>query len=72
MNFSCSFLAAFSASPRQCFRDLIVILLEGELSQAPGWVMKIGLEWLYRLLQEPGRLWQRYLINNPSFLLFLP
>ncbi|GEA27786.1 hypothetical protein MiAbW_02353 [Microcystis aeruginosa NIES-4325] len=34
--------------------------------------MKIGLEWLYRLLQEPGRLWQRYLINNPSFLLFCP
>jgi N-acetylglucosaminyldiphosphoundecaprenol N-acetyl-beta-D-mannosaminyltransferase len=44
----------------------------GEVSQAPGWVMKIGLEWLYRLFQEPGRLWQRYLINNPSFLLFLP
>jgi len=41
----------------------------GEVSQAPGWVMKIGLEWLYRLFQEPGRLWQRYLINNPSFLL---
>ncbi|MGV2389824.1 MAG UNVERIFIED_CONTAM: WecB/TagA/CpsF family glycosyltransferase [Microcystis novacekii LVE1205-3] len=41
-------------------------------SQAPGWVMKIGLEWLYRLFQEPGRLWQRYLINNPSFLLLLP
>jgi N-acetylglucosaminyldiphosphoundecaprenol N-acetyl-beta-D-mannosaminyltransferase len=39
------------------------------VSQAPGWVMKIGLEWLYRLFQEPGRLWQRYLINNPSFLL---
>jgi len=31
--------------------------------------MKIGLEWLYRLFQEPGRLWQRYLINNPIFLL---
>ncbi|MDJ0523943.1 MAG: WecB/TagA/CpsF family glycosyltransferase, partial [Microcystis sp. M53600_WE12] len=41
----------------------------GEVSQAPGWVMKIGLEWLYRLFQEPGRLWQRYLINNPIFLL---
>jgi N-acetylglucosaminyldiphosphoundecaprenol N-acetyl-beta-D-mannosaminyltransferase len=39
------------------------------VAQAPRWVMKIGLEWLYRLLKEPRRLWQRYLINNPSFLL---
>lgn len=41
----------------------------GEVAQAPRWLMKIGLEWLYRLLKEPRRLWQRYLINNPSFLL---
>jgi N-acetylglucosaminyldiphosphoundecaprenol N-acetyl-beta-D-mannosaminyltransferase len=32
-------------------------------------VMKIGWEWLYDLFQEPSRLWQPYLINNPSFLL---
>ncbi len=39
----------------------------GEVSQAPRWMMAWGLEWLYRFSQEPGRLWQRYLINNPAF-----
>lgn len=41
----------------------------GQVSQAPRWMMKIGLEWLYRFSQEPGRLWQRYLINNPVFVI---
>jgi N-acetylglucosaminyldiphosphoundecaprenol N-acetyl-beta-D-mannosaminyltransferase len=41
----------------------------GEVSQAPRWMMAWGLEWLYRFTQEPGRLWQRYLINNPAFVL---
>ena len=41
----------------------------GEVSQAPRWMMKIGIEWLYRLVTEPKRLWRRYLINNPVFLL---
>lgn len=39
----------------------------GEVQQAPRWMMKFGLEWLYRFIQEPKRLWQRYLINNPAF-----
>lgn len=43
----------------------------GEVSQAPRWMMKMGLEWLYRLCAEPTRLWQRYLINNPVFLILL-
>lgn len=41
--------------------------LSGEVPQAPRWMMNWGLEWLYRLSQEPSRLWQRYLINNPAF-----
>lgn len=41
----------------------------GEVSQAPHWMMRLGLEWLYRFGQEPGRLWKRYLINNPMFVL---
>jgi N-acetylglucosaminyldiphosphoundecaprenol N-acetyl-beta-D-mannosaminyltransferase len=41
----------------------------GEVSQSPRWMMKWGLEWLYRLAKEPRRLWKRYLLNNPSFLL---
>jgi N-acetylglucosaminyldiphosphoundecaprenol N-acetyl-beta-D-mannosaminyltransferase len=44
----------------------------GEVSQAPRWMMGLSLEWLYRLCMEPRRLWKRYLVNNPAFvLLFL-
>lgn len=38
-----------------------------EVKQAPRWMMSMGLEWLYRFSQEPKRLWQRYLVNNPAF-----
>jgi len=40
----------------------------GAIKQAPGWMQKIGLEWLFRLIKEPKRLWKRYLINNPRFI----
>ena len=40
----------------------------GLLSQAPPWMQKRGLEWLYRLTREPGRLWKRYLTTNPAFM----
>ena len=39
--------------------------------QAPRWMQRMGLEWLFRLLSEPGRLWRRYLINNPLFILHI-
>ena len=39
----------------------------GIISQAPGWMQNVGLEWLYRFSQEPRRLWKRYLIHNPRF-----
>jgi N-acetylglucosaminyldiphosphoundecaprenol N-acetyl-beta-D-mannosaminyltransferase len=39
----------------------------GLLSQAPHWMQQRGLEWAYRLRQEPRRLWRRYLRNNPAF-----
>jgi N-acetylglucosaminyldiphosphoundecaprenol N-acetyl-beta-D-mannosaminyltransferase len=35
--------------------------------QAPGWMQRNGLEWLFRLATEPRRLWRRYLVNNPAF-----
>jgi N-acetylglucosaminyldiphosphoundecaprenol N-acetyl-beta-D-mannosaminyltransferase len=35
--------------------------------QAPRWIQRSGLEWLFRLLTEPRRLWRRYLRNNPEF-----
>ena len=39
----------------------------GLLAQAPAWMQRSGLEWLYRLGREPRRLWRRYLRNNPHF-----
>jgi N-acetylglucosaminyldiphosphoundecaprenol N-acetyl-beta-D-mannosaminyltransferase len=39
----------------------------GRVPQAPRWMMHAGLEWFFRLLQEPRRLWRRYLILNPLF-----
>ena len=40
----------------------------GTQAQAPGWMQRAGLEWLFRLAHEPRRLWRRYLIDNPWFL----
>jgi N-acetylglucosaminyldiphosphoundecaprenol N-acetyl-beta-D-mannosaminyltransferase len=46
--------------------------LAGVKPQAPRWMMRAGLEWLFRLATEPRRLWRRYLIQNPRFVvLFL-
>jgi N-acetylglucosaminyldiphosphoundecaprenol N-acetyl-beta-D-mannosaminyltransferase len=39
----------------------------GTKRQAPSWMQKIGLEWLFRFAIEPRRLWRRYLYNNPRF-----
>jgi N-acetylglucosaminyldiphosphoundecaprenol N-acetyl-beta-D-mannosaminyltransferase len=39
----------------------------GRLRQAPRWMQRSGLEWLFRLYCEPRRLWRRYLRNNPLF-----
>ena len=41
--------------------------LSGRKRQAPRWMGQSGLEWLFRLFQEPRRLWRRYLIYNPQF-----
>jgi N-acetylglucosaminyldiphosphoundecaprenol N-acetyl-beta-D-mannosaminyltransferase len=46
-------------------------VLAGDVRRAPGWIQRLGLEWLYRLAQEPGRLWRRYLTTNARFLLLL-
>ena len=40
----------------------------GNLRQAPRWMQRSGLEWFFRLATEPRRLWRRYVINNPRFL----
>ena len=43
----------------------------GRLPQAPPWMQQAGLEWLFRLWQEPRRLWYRYLVYNPLFLFLI-
>jgi exopolysaccharide biosynthesis WecB/TagA/CpsF family protein len=43
----------------------------GNKKMAPEWMQKYGLEWTYRLLQEPGRLWKRYLVTNTWFILLM-
>lgn len=44
----------------------------GRVRQAPGWMQVVGLEWLFRLLMDPRRLWKRYAKHNPRFVaLFL-
>jgi N-acetylglucosaminyldiphosphoundecaprenol N-acetyl-beta-D-mannosaminyltransferase len=42
-------------------------LLSGNLREAPDWMKRAGLQWVYRLMKEPKRLWRRYLVNNPRF-----
>lgn len=39
----------------------------GSVKESPAWLSRIGLEWLYRLIREPKRLWRRYLLLNPRF-----
>jgi N-acetylglucosaminyldiphosphoundecaprenol N-acetyl-beta-D-mannosaminyltransferase len=41
--------------------------LAGLKPQAPRWMQRAGLEWLFRLLSEPRRLWRRYFYHNPRF-----
>jgi N-acetylglucosaminyldiphosphoundecaprenol N-acetyl-beta-D-mannosaminyltransferase len=45
--------------------------IAGTLPRAPVWVSRSGLEWLYRLAREPRRLWRRYLLRDPRFLVIL-
>ncbi|WP_223441946.1 WecB/TagA/CpsF family glycosyltransferase [Pseudomonas sp. BF-R-19] len=42
-------------------------VVAGKVKRAPKWMQKYGLEWFYRVIQEPGRMWQRYLNTNSKF-----
>lgn len=42
--------------------------VSGRVVRAPGWMNRLGIEWIFRLAQEPGRLWRRYVVGNPLFL----
>lgn len=43
----------------------------GTITRAPKWMISLGLEWLYRLIKEPKRMWRRYLIGNCKFIWFM-
>jgi exopolysaccharide biosynthesis WecB/TagA/CpsF family protein len=40
-----------------------------EVPRAPAWMNRLGVEWVHRLVLDPGRLWRRYVLGNPLFLL---
>ncbi len=42
-------------------------VVAGKVNRAPLWMQKYGLEWLYRVIQEPKRMWKRYLVTNSKF-----
>lgn len=44
--------------------------LSGKQRRAPQWMRHAGLEWLFRLIQEPRRLWRRYLYTNSVFIFY--
>ncbi|MGF1555745.1 WecB/TagA/CpsF family glycosyltransferase [Paucihalobacter sp.] len=46
-------------------------VVAGKVRRAPLWMQKSGLEWFYRFLQEPKRMWKRYLVGNTKFLLLV-
>jgi N-acetylglucosaminyldiphosphoundecaprenol N-acetyl-beta-D-mannosaminyltransferase len=43
----------------------------GRVRQAPSWMQRTGLEWLFRLSQDPTRLWRRYVLDNGRFIIHL-
>lgn len=43
----------------------------GTVKRAPQWMINIGLEWFYRLIKEPKRLWRRYIIGNAKFIRYI-
>jgi N-acetylglucosaminyldiphosphoundecaprenol N-acetyl-beta-D-mannosaminyltransferase len=45
--------------------------IAGNITRPPRWMQRVGLEWLFRLVQEPRRLFRRYLVHNSLFCLML-
>jgi len=46
-------------------------VIAGKVKRAPLWMQNVGLEWFFRLMQEPLRMWKRYLIGNTKFLVLV-
>lgn len=46
-------------------------IVAGKIKRAPKWMQKNGLEWVYRIIQEPRRMWKRYLITNSLYVFLI-
>ncbi len=46
-------------------------VVAGATKRAPRWMQKIGMEWFFRFIQEPGRMWKRYLVGNTQFIILI-
>ncbi|MCC1483489.1 WecB/TagA/CpsF family glycosyltransferase [Winogradskyella immobilis] len=46
-------------------------VVSGKVKRAPLWMQNVGLEWFYRLSQEPNRMWKRYLVGNSKFIILV-
>ncbi len=46
-------------------------VVAGKVKRAPVWMQNSGLEWFYRIMQEPGRMWKRYLTTNTLFIYYI-
>jgi len=46
-------------------------VIAGIVKRAPVWMQQIGMEWFYRFLQEPSRMWKRYLVGNSKFIILV-
>lgn len=46
-------------------------VVAGKVKRAPRWMQRVGLEWFYRILQEPRRMWKRYAVTNSKFFFLL-
>ena len=66
------FWIAKNITPRHCTLPMAVgallDFLSGTVPRAPAWMRRLRLEWVVRLIIEPGRLWRRYILGNPAFL----
>ncbi len=43
-------------------------VVSGKVKRAPMWMQDLGLEWFYKFIQEPKRMWKRYLVGNSKFI----
>lgn len=58
-------------TPIICSIGAVFDFYAGTVKRAPQWIIKLNMEWFYRLCREPKRLWKRYIINNAKFVFYV-